>query len=65
MTTKRQLSSSPKATSRCVRREDFMRDPRRVVDQAKAHGPVAITDKNGRARLIICIPTDVRTDPIR
>jgi hypothetical protein len=43
-----------------VRRVTFLKDPRSVTRQAKKEGAVAITDSQGRARLLICIPTDVR-----
>jgi hypothetical protein len=52
-------------TPRAVGREVFMKDPGKVVERAKAEGAVAITDREGRARLLICIPTDERPDPIR
>jgi hypothetical protein len=48
-----------------VRRDEFMKDPGRVVERAKVEGPVRITDREGRARLLICIPTDERPEPIR
>ena len=61
MTNHRQSHDTPRA----VGREVFLRDPAKVVERAKVEGAVAITDREGRARLLICIPTDERPDPIR
>ena len=48
------------AASQTVRREDFVRDPVAVLRQAKANGPIEITDAQGRVRAVISVPTDRR-----
>jgi hypothetical protein len=52
-------------TPPAVRRAEFMKNPAKVVERAKVEGTIAITDGEGRARLLICIPTDERTDSVR
>lgn len=50
---------------RSVGREEFLKNPAAVVQRAKAEGTISITDGNGKARVLICIPTDVRPEPLR
>jgi hypothetical protein len=46
-----------------VGRDEYARDPGRVVERARTGGPITITDALGKPRMTIVIPKHVRTAP--
>lgn len=59
------MSDPKQVTATVVARSEYVRDPARVLEQARTHGPVTITDAYGKPRMTIVIPKHVRVEPER